>query len=75
MQNLKDLTGILNGLQGPLNSAVKDAVLKLEQSADKMPVDVLQQVRKITNFTGVNSQEEAEANYKEVQEWVRKLQK
>jgi hypothetical protein len=75
MQNLKDLTGILNGLQGPLNSAVKDAVLKLEQSADKMPVDVLQQVRKITNFTGINSQEEAEANYKEVQEWVRKLQK
>lgn len=75
MQNLKDLTGILNGLQGPLNSAVKDAVLKLEQSTDKMPADVLQQVRKITNFTGVNSQEEAEANYKEVQEWVRKLQK
>jgi hypothetical protein len=75
MQNLKDLTGILNGLQGPLNSAVKDAVIKLEQSADKMPGDVLEQVRKITNFTGVNSQEEAEANYKEVQEWVRKLQK
>jgi hypothetical protein len=75
MQNLKDLTGILNGLQGPLNSAVKDAVIKLEQSADKMPADVLEQVRKITNFTGVNSQEEAEANYKEVQEWVRKLQK
>jgi hypothetical protein len=75
MQNLKDLTGILNGLQGPLNSAVKDAVIKLEQSADKMPGDVLEQVRKITNFTGVNSQEEAEANYKEIQEWVRKLQK
>ena len=75
MQNLKDLTGILNGLQEQLNVAVTHAKIELEKSADKMPADVLEQVRNFTNFTGVNSQEQAEAKYKEIQEWVRKLQK
>lgn len=75
MQNLKDLTAILSGLQESLNVAVTQAKIELEKNADKMPADVLEQVRNFTNFTGVNSQEEAEAKYNEIKEWARKLQK